>query len=60
MSQSKGKFILNRAGIKAILQSQVCQDIAREEAAKRGEVTDEYIGTQRAWARGTENDRDKD
>ena len=51
---------MNRAGIKAILQSQECQDIARQEAAKRGEVTDEYIGTQRAWARGTEDDRDKD
>ncbi len=60
MSQSKGKFVLNRAGIKAILQSQECQNIAREEASKRGEVTDEYIGTQRAWARGIEDDRDKD
>lgn len=60
MSQSKGKFILNRAGIKAILQSQECQNIAREEAEKLGEVTDEYIGTQRAWVRGTEDDRDKD
>ena len=60
MSESKGRFELNRAGIKAILQSQECQDIARQEAAKRGEVTDEYIGTQRAWARGIEDDRDKD
>jgi hypothetical protein len=60
LSKSKGRFELNRAGIKAILQSQECQNIAREEASKRGEVTDEYIGTQRAWARGTEDDRDKD
>ena len=60
MSKSKGRFELNRAGIKAILQSQECLNIAREEAAKRGEVTDEYIGTQRAWARGIEDDRDKD
>ena len=60
MSKSKGRFELNRAGIKAILQSQECQNIARQEAAKLGEVTDEYIGTQRAWVRGTENDRDKD
>jgi len=60
LSRSKGRFELNRAGIKAILQSQECQDIAREEAAKLGEVTDEYIGTQRVWARGIEDDRDKD
>lgn len=43
-----------------MMQSQPCQEIARREAEKRGEITDEYIGTQRAWVRVKENDRDKD
>lgn len=58
--EKPGKFKLNYAGINAMLQSQECQEIAKKEAEKLGQVTDEYIGTQRAWVRGTENDRDKD
>lgn len=54
MSDSKGKFVLNRAAVKALLQSEKCQEIARKEAEKKGEVTDEYVGTQRAWAKGVE------
>lgn len=60
MSQSKGKFVLNRAASRRFFSRRNLKDIARQEAAKRGEVTDEYIGTQRAWAKGIEDDRDKD
>lgn len=54
MKQSKDKFVLNRDGVKALLQSQTCLEIARKEAEKKGEVTEDFIGTQRAWAKGKE------
>ena len=60
MSHQPGDFVPNSAGIFAMMQSQPCQEIARREAEKRGEITDEYIGTQRVWVRVKENDRDKD
>lgn len=54
LKQSKGKFVLNKDGVKALLQSQTCLEIARKEAEKKGEVTEDFIGTQRAWAKGKE------
>ena len=54
MNKSKGKFELNRAGVKALLQSDACLKIARQEAEKKGEIDTEYIGTQRAWVKGKE------
>lgn len=56
MNESKGRFELNRAGIKAILQSEEAMAIARQEAQKKGEITDEYVGTQRVWVKGKEDD----
>ena len=52
MKESKGKFELNKDGVKALLQSQACLDIARKEAEKMGELDSDYVGTQRAWAKG--------
>ena len=54
MKQSKGKFVLNKDGVKALLQSQTCLEIARKEAEKKGEVAEDFIDTQRAWAKGKE------
>ncbi len=54
MKRSKDKFVLNKDGVKALLQSQTCLEIARKEAEKKGEITEEFIGTQRAWAKGKE------
>lgn len=45
---------MNRAGIKAILQSSEAMEIAKREAEKKGEVTEEYVGTQRVWVKGKE------
>lgn len=54
MKQSKGKFELNREGVKKLLQSDACLKIARQEAEKKGEIDTEYVGTQRAWVKGKE------
>lgn len=55
MSERKGKFELNRDGVKALLQSAEAMEIAKKEAEKLGEVTEEYVGTQRAWAKGRQD-----
>lgn len=55
MSEQKGKFELNRDGVKAMLQSAEVMAIAKAEAEKRGEITEEFVGTQRAWVKGREN-----
>lgn len=54
MNEQKGRFELNRDGIKAILQSAEAMAIARQEAQKKGEIVDEYVGTQRVWVKGKE------
>lgn len=54
MSEQKGRFELNRDGIKAMLQSSEVMEIAKREAEKRGEVTEEFVGTQRVWVKGKE------
>jgi len=46
--------VLNKPGIKAILQSSEAMEIAKREAEKRGEVTEEVVGTQRVWVKGKE------
>lgn len=55
MSEQKGKFELNRDGVKAMLQSAEVMAIAKAEAEKRGEITEEFIGTQRVWVKGRED-----
>ncbi len=55
MSEQKGKFELNRDGVKAMLQSAEVMAIAKAEAEKRGEITEEYVGTQRVWVKGRED-----
>ena len=55
MNEQKGKFELNRDGVKAMLQSAEVMAIAKSEAEKRGEITEEFVGTQRAWVKGREN-----
>lgn len=55
MSEQKGKFELNRDGVKAMLQSAEVMAIAKAEAEKRGEITEEFVGTQRAWVKGRED-----
>ena len=55
MSEQKGKFELNRDGVKAMLQSAEAMAIAKAEAEKRGEITEEFVGTQRVWVKGREN-----
>ncbi len=55
MSEQKGKFELNRDGVKAMLQSAEVMAIAKAEAEKRGEITEEFVGTQRVWVKGREN-----
>lgn len=55
MNEQKGKFELNRDGVKAMLQSAEVVAIAKAEAEKRGEITEEFVGTQRAWVKGREN-----
>ena len=54
MNEQKGRFELNREGMKAILQSSEAMAIARQEAQKKGEIVDEYVGTQRVWVKGKE------
>lgn len=56
MSEQKGKFELNRDGVKAMLQSAEVMAIAKAEAEKRGEITEEFVGTQRVWVKGREDD----
>lgn len=55
MNEQKGKFELNRDGVKAMLQSAEVMAIAKAEAEKRGEITEEFVGTQRVWVKGREN-----
>lgn len=55
MSEQKGKFELNRDGVKAMLQSAEVMAIAKSEAEKRGEITEEFVGTQRVWVKGRED-----
>lgn len=55
MSEQKGKFELNRDGVKAMLQSAEVMAIAKAEAEKRGEITEEFVGTQRVWVKGRED-----
>ena len=55
MSEQKGKFELNRDGIKAMLQSAEAMAIAKAEAEKRGIITEEFVGTQRVWVKGRED-----
>jgi hypothetical protein len=55
LSEQKGKFELNRDGVKAMLQSAEVMAIAKAEAEKRGEITEEFVGTQRAWVKGRED-----
>lgn len=55
MSEQKGKFELNRDGVKAMLQSAEVMAIAKSQAEKRGEITEEFVGTQRVWVKGREN-----
>lgn len=54
MSNSKGKFELNKEGIKEMLKSQEVMDVAIKEAEKLGEVQEHYVGTQRCWVGGKE------
>lgn len=54
MKQSKGRFELNKKGVKALLKSEECMKIAKEEAEKKGEIDTEYVGTQRVWVQGKE------
>jgi len=56
LNEQKGKFVLNKPGIKAMLQSQEVQEMLKREGEKRGEVTEEFVGTQRAWVKVKEND----
>lgn len=55
MNGQKGKFELNRDGVKAMLQSAEVMAIAKAEAEKRGEITEEFVGTQRVWVKGRED-----
>ena len=55
MSEQKGKFELNRDGVKAMLQSAEVMAIAKAEAEKKGEITEEFVGTQRVWVKGRED-----
>lgn len=55
MSEQKDKFELNRDGVKAMLQSAEVMAIAKAEAEKRGEITEEFVGTQRVWVKGRED-----
>jgi hypothetical protein len=55
LSEQKGKFELNRDGVKAMLQSAEVMAIAKAEAEKRGEITEEFVGTQRVWVKGRED-----
>lgn len=55
MSEQKGKFELNRDGVKAMLQSAEVMAIAKAEAEKRGEIIEEFVGTQRVWVKGRED-----
>lgn len=55
MNEQKGKFELNRDGVKAMLQSAEVMAIAKAEAEKRGEITEEFVGTQRVWVKGRED-----
>lgn len=54
--KGKGKFKLNSKGVKELLQSQQCQAVCKSEAAKMGDLTEEYVGTQRAWAIGVKKE----
>ena len=54
MKNSKGKFELDKAMVKKMLQSDEVMKIAIKEAQKKGEITEEYIGTQRVWVKGRE------
>ncbi len=38
-----------------MLQSAEVMAIAKAEAEKRGEITEEFVGTQRVWVKGRED-----
>lgn len=54
MNNSKAKFVLDRSTVKKMLQSEEVMKIAVKEAEKKGEITEEYVGTQRVWVKGRE------
>lgn len=54
LKNSKGKFELDKAMVKKMLQSDEVMKIAIKEAQKKGEITEEYVGTQRVWVKGRE------
>ena len=55
MNKSKGKFELNKETVKKMLKSEEVMNIAKNEAEKLGEITEEFVGTQRVWVKGDEN-----
>lgn len=54
LKKLKGRFELNKATVGKMLKSQEVLQIARNEAAKLGEIETEYVGTQRVWVKGKE------
>ncbi len=38
-----------------MLKSEEVMNIAKNEAEKLGEITEEFVGTQRVWVKGEEN-----
>lgn len=55
MNNSKGKFELNKETVKKMLKSEEVMNIAKNEAEKRGDIEEEYVGTQRCWVKGKEH-----
>lgn len=54
MKDSKGKFELNTRTVNKILKSEEVMKVALKEGSRIGNVTEQYIGTQRAWVKGEE------